>query len=86
MIALSRVLARQLRAVLRQTTPPRCPRTCRLPLDLHAGPEGLCVRLQHPGVAVTRTTRLLSALKLQRRQSRALQAAVASLKQLQLDR
>ena len=36
--------------------------------------------------AATRTTRLLSALKLQRRQNRALQAAVASLKQLQLDR
>jgi hypothetical protein len=36
--------------------------------------------------ALTRTTRLLSALKLQKRQTRAVQQAVASLNQLRLDR
>ena len=36
--------------------------------------------------AFTRTTRLLSALKLQKRQTKAVQQAVASLNQLRLDR
>ena len=36
--------------------------------------------------AFSRTSRLLTALKLQRRQTKAVQQAMASLKQLQLDR
>jgi hypothetical protein len=50
--------------------------------EVMAEMEGLRTVLQD---ACTRTTRLLIALKARRRQSRAMQAAMASLKQLQLD-
>ena len=52
MIEITRALARQVRAVLRKSTPPGTARGHRPPLALHAGRDGLRVRGHHTEVMV----------------------------------